>query len=142
MFDANDDAKATFRRIEVLTGPGCRRRWSVDQKARIVAETLEPGARVAEVARRWQLCSQQVFGWRRAARRDVPTRSTKTTGSVAPGFVPIVTEAVPLETVPHAATPVIEVRLAGAVVRVVSGMDDTAQLTAVLRAVRASASKT
>jgi hypothetical protein len=36
------------------------------------------------------------------------------------------------------ARPVIEVRLAGAVVRVVSGLDD-AQLTAVLRAVRASA---
>jgi hypothetical protein len=35
----------------------------------------------------------------------------------------------------------IEIRLAGAVVRVVSGMDDAAQLTAVLRAVRASASR-
>ena len=72
MFDVSDDAKGGFRRVEVLTGPARRRRWSADQKARIVAETLEPGARVAEVARRWQLCSQQVFGWRRAARRDVP----------------------------------------------------------------------
>ena len=36
---------------------------------------------------------------------------------------------------------VIEVKLAGAVVRVSSGMDDAAQLTAVLRAVRASASR-
>jgi hypothetical protein len=36
------------------------------------------------------------------------------------------------------ATSVIEINLAGAVVRVVSGLDD-AQLTAVLRAVRASA---
>ena len=144
MFDANDDAKVTFRRIEVLTGPGRRRRWSVDQKARIVAETLEPGARVAEVARRWQLCSQQVFGWRRAARRDVPTRSTKTTGSVAPGFVPIVADPVPLEAVPHAeaTAPTIEIRLAGAVVRAGSGMDDATRLTAVLRAVRASASRT
>ena len=144
MFDANDDAKGTFRRIEVLTGPGRRRRWSVDQKARIVAETLEPGARVAEVARRWQVCSQQVFGWRRAARRDVPARSTKSMGSVAPGFVPIVADPVPLETVPHAeaTAPTIEIRLAGAVVRVGSGMEDAAQLTAVLRAVRASASRT
>jgi hypothetical protein len=40
----------------------------------------------------------------------------------------------------HAA-PGIEVKLAGAVVRVSSGMDDAAQLTAVLRAVRASASR-
>src|SRR5450631_953915 len=101
MFDVSDDAKGTFRRIEVLTGPGRRRRWSVDQKARIVAETLEPGARIAEVARRWQLCSHQVFGWRRAARRELPARSTKSTGSVAPGFVPIITEVVPVTTVSH-----------------------------------------
>ena len=92
MFDVSDDAKGTFRRVEVLTGPGRRRRWSVDQKARIVPETLEPGARVAEVARRWQLCSQQVFGWCRAARHDVPARSTKRRGSEAPGFVPIVAD--------------------------------------------------
>ena len=66
MFDVSDDAKGGFRRVEVLTGPGRRRRWSADEKARIVAETLLPGARVSEVARRWQVCSQQVFGWRRA----------------------------------------------------------------------------
>jgi transposase len=57
-----------------------------------------------------------------------------------PAFVPIVTDARPAgEAAPAAlAASVIEVRLAGAVVRVVSGLDD-AQLTVVLRAVRASA---
>ena len=44
------------------------------------------------------------------------------------------------EPLPPAAAPVIEVKPAEAVVRV-SGIDDDAQLTAVLRAVRASASK-
>src|SRR3954447_7824388 len=68
MFDVNDDAKAGFRRVEMLTGPGRRRRWSAEEKARIVAETLAAGARVSEVARRWQICPQQVFGWRRQAR--------------------------------------------------------------------------
>ena len=62
MFDVSDDAKGTFRRVEVLTGPGRRRRWSAEEKAQIVAETLVPGARVSEVARRWQICSQQAFG--------------------------------------------------------------------------------
>src|SRR5271157_2875854 len=144
MFDVNDDAKGEFRRVEVLTGPGRRRRWSADEKARIVAETLVPGARVSEVARRWQICSQQVFGWRRAALQDVPAEPAKTTGAMAPGFVPIVAEATSPAPVPRAApaAPVIEVKLAGAVVRVVSGMDDAARLTAVLRAVRASASRT
>ena len=130
MFDVNDDVKSEYRRVEVLTGPGRRRRWSGDEKARIVAETLLPGASVSEVARRWQVCSQQVFGWRRAAGPDV---------THVPGFVPIVTEAIPSTAAPRlaSAAAVIEVKLAGAVVRVVSGMDD-AQLTAVLRAVRAS----
>jgi transposase len=141
MFDVKDDAKGVFRRVEVLTGPARRRRWSAEDKARIVAETLVPGACVSEVARRWQVSSQQVFGWRRAARRDMSAAPVTTTGPIAAGFVSIVTESNPVTTVPQAAAPAIEVRLAGAVVRVVSGMDDAAHLTAVLRAIRASASR-
>jgi transposase-like protein len=80
MFDVNDDAKGEYRRVEVLTGPARRRRWSAEEKARIIEETLMPGACVSEVARRWQICSQQVFGWRRAACRDVTTEPVKTTG--------------------------------------------------------------
>lgn len=139
MFDASDDAKGGFRRVEILTGPGRRRRWSAEDKARIIAETLVAGARVSEVARRWQLSPQQVFGWRRAARLAMTTATTG--GSITTGFVPIVTEAGPVTSVPQASAPVIEVRLAGAVVRVASGMDDGAQLTVVLRAIRASAFK-
>ena len=140
MFDVNDDAKGEYRRIEVLTGPGLRRRWSADQKARIVAET-GPGARVSEVARRWQVCSQQVFGWRRTMRQDLASAAGTT---ATPGFVPIVSEAVPAAMVQRttSAAPGIEVELAGAVVRISSDMDDAGQLTAVLRAVRASASRT
>jgi transposase len=70
MFDVNDDAKDNFGRVEVLTGPGRRRRWSADEKARIVAETLAPGARVSEVARRqiWPVLSRLApFATRRLA---------------------------------------------------------------------------
>src|SRR4051812_15880643 len=102
MFDVNDDAKGEYRRIEVLTGPGRRRRWSADQKARIVAETLVPGARVSEVARRWQICSQQVFGWRRAMRQDLPSIAGTTPTPATPSFVPIVSEAVPAAAVQRA----------------------------------------
>jgi transposase len=143
MFDVSDGAKGEFRRVEVLMGPGRRRRWSADEKAQIVAETLVPGARVSEVARRWQICSQQVFGWRRAMRQDVPSAPREPTTPATPSFVPIVSEAIPAATVQRAASgaPEIEVKLAGAVVRVSPGMDDAAPLTAVLRAVRASASR-
>ena len=55
MDDINDDAKGSYRRVEVLTGPDRRRRWSADEKSRIVAESLVPGAVVSQVARRWRL---------------------------------------------------------------------------------------
>jgi transposase len=138
MVDVNDDAKGGFRRIEVLTGPGRRRRWSVEEKARIVAETLEPGVRVSEVARRWQVCPQQVFGWRREARLDMSGSSAERVACSLPPFVPLVGEVtaakIAVSPPPSAA---IEIKLAGAMVRVVSGVDGEL-LTAVLRAVRCS----
>jgi hypothetical protein len=36
--------------VLILTGPGRRWRWSAEEKARIVAETLIPGARVGSCA--------------------------------------------------------------------------------------------
>lgn len=142
MSDVNDDAKGGFRRIEILTGPGRRRRWSAAEKERIVAETLEPGARVSEVARRWQVCPQQVFGWRREARQTVPAEPSKPFALQTCDIVPIVSGAAPTAAPARkaAAAAVIEVKLAGAVVRV-SELGDGAKLTAVLRAVRASADK-
>lgn len=76
-------------RVEIINGIGGRRRWSLDDKARIVEETLAPGAVVSEVARRHGLTPQQVFGWRRAARR--PAEGGEDSGS--PRFVPAVVEA-------------------------------------------------
>jgi transposase len=134
MDNLNDDAKGVgYRRIEVLTGPVRRRKWSDDDKARIVAETAEPGAVVTEVARRWQVSSQQVFGWRRQAR--CAARAADALG--VPAFVPIVPEAPSPATEPARLAPPIEVKLAGAVLRIVPGTD-VELLTAVLRAVRAS----
>ena len=53
------------RRLEVFTGAGRRRDWSAEDKARIVADSLEPGATVSGVARRHGLTPQQLFTWRR-----------------------------------------------------------------------------
>ncbi len=138
MFDVNDDAKVRYRRVEVLTGPDRRRQWSDEEKARILAETQVAGASVSAVARRWQVCPQQVFGWRRQARLEGGGQS-RARGCAETAFVPIVTDAAatPLQAAALASA-VVEVKLAGAVVRVVSGTD-AALLTTVLRAVRASA---
>ena len=76
------------RRLEVITGTGRRRRFSEDYKARIVEETLAPGAVVSDVARRHGLTPQQLFTWRRQARQP-PTG----TDTEAPQFVPAVVVA-------------------------------------------------
>jgi transposase len=148
MDDIKADANGGFRRIEVLTGPVRRRRWSDEDKARIVAETLLPGASVSAVAHRWQVCSQQVFTWRRLARSGLLALPSDTAAVHAElGFVPIVTEPQPMSAQAAATTadcatrstaaPVIEIRLTGAVVRVGAGTD-CKLLADVLRAVRAS----
>ena len=143
MDDVNDDAKEVFRRVEVLTRPGRRRRWSAE-KARIVEDSLIPGVRVLAVARRWQVCSQQVFSWRREARGSVMTALCLGADRPTSGFLPIVAEAEtsppPTESTVSSCSAEIEVKLARAVVKVASGMEG-AMLTEVLRAVRASATR-
>ena len=67
-----DPEPVQVRRLEVLTGVGSRRRWSSDDKARIVEETLAPGATVSDVARRHDIRPQQLFGWRRGMRISEP----------------------------------------------------------------------
>jgi transposase len=57
-------------RVEVLGGLERRRRWSQDDKARIVEETLAPGAKVTEVARRNGVAASVVFTWRRQLGRS------------------------------------------------------------------------
>ena len=78
------------RRFEVFTGTGRRRDWSDDDKARIVAESYEPGATVSAIARRHALSPQQLFGWRRLLRRAPEPASS-------PMFVPAVVDAVRCE---------------------------------------------
>lgn len=67
-------------RVEVLDGLEGRRRWSQDDKARIVEETLAPGAKMTEVARRNGVAASVVFTWRREA---------QTVDKVGPSFAPV-----------------------------------------------------
>ena len=54
--------------VEIITGRERRRRWSVTDKLRILAECDAPGVQVAEVAARHGLYRSLVFQWRRQAR--------------------------------------------------------------------------
>ena len=123
---------------------GRRRRFTDDDKARIVEETLAPGAVVSDVARRRGLSPQQLFTWRREARRR--SRTTE----AAPVFVPaVIQEAVgdgEAKTNRKAArrrrgrqtSGIIEVEIDGVTVRVGSGAD-AKTLAAVIRALKAGA---
>lgn len=51
--------------VEVVTRGEGRRRWSADQKRRIVVEAMQPGVTPTEVIRRWGLTSSLFYTWRR-----------------------------------------------------------------------------
>jgi transposase len=55
-------------RMTLISGGERRRRWSSEERAQILAAIGEPGAVVAEVARRADVCTSLVYKWRREAR--------------------------------------------------------------------------
>ncbi len=133
------------RRLEVITGTGRRRRFSEDDKTRIVEETLAPGAVVSEIARRHGLTPQQLFGWRRQARQPVEVIAEMQ----APVFVPAVVGAPSPERRvrrqerkrAHKLARIsgtIEVEIDGVMVRVGRGAEARA-VAAVIRALKAGA---
>ena len=52
-------------RVEVITSVQRRRRWSAEEKARMVQETYAPGMTVSLVARQHGIAPNQLFSWRR-----------------------------------------------------------------------------
>jgi transposase len=119
------------RRIEVFTGAGHRREWPAEVKARILAETLVPGETVSAVARRHGLRVDQLFSWRKLARRAAE-------GDEAISFAPVVVTPVAppaprRRSEPRRSDGVIEVDLAAGVIRIGRGAEVKA-ITAVIAA--------
>lgn len=57
--------------MEIITGVERRRRWSAAEKLRIVAETEQPGAGIADIARRYEISRGLLWNWRSQVRRGV-----------------------------------------------------------------------
>jgi transposase len=55
----------TIDRVEVITSVQRRRRWSAEEKVRMVQETYAPGMSVSLVARQHGVAPNQLFTWRR-----------------------------------------------------------------------------
>jgi transposase len=68
--------------VKVL-GAERRRRWSYDEKVRLVEETLQAGETVCGVARRHGLAPSLLFSWRRQARQG------HLGGETVPALVPV-----------------------------------------------------
>ena len=117
----------SFRRFEVITGVGRRRRWTDEDKARIVAESLDPATTASAVARRYGLHVSQLFTWRQQLEASAARE--------APAFVPVVVAEDGAAATPAEAGGRMEIALGPAVVRV--GADvDAAALRRVLEVVR------
>ena len=54
-------------RVEIITGPERRRRWSNAEKLQLVEEACCPGHSVSQVARQRGINASQLFAWRRQA---------------------------------------------------------------------------
>ena len=125
---------ARAQRLEIFTGAGRRRDFTVEQKASIVAESYQSG-NVSAVARRHGLTPTQLFTWRRAARSRVVAAL-----DTAPEFVPAAIEASTgkgLEPQAPEADPLIGLELEGANVRICPGAD-AGMVTTIIRALKAT----
>lgn len=150
---SDGDEGGRVRRLELISGTGRRRQWSSDDKARIVVESLAPGATVSDVARRHGMSPQQLFAWRREARamfRDddagvarpaSPSRPVPLSSGPAPAFAEVVLAAPagspPTPPLPKEKASTIEIVIGDVTVRVIGPVASEA-ITAALRAVRRS----
>src|SRR3712207_8538838 len=117
-YSRTDSTKADgFRRVEIITGVGRRRRWTDEEKAWIVTESLDPATTVSAVARRYGLHASQVFVWRQQLAAPAAHE--------APAFVPVVVAesggSAPAETAGR-----MEIALGPAVIRVGTDVDAAA----------------
>ncbi|TWB85990.1 transposase [Bradyrhizobium macuxiense] len=128
------------RRLEVFTGAGRRRKWSDEDKARIVAEIVASGDSVCSVARRHGLSPQQLFGWRRQLREAAGGHSEADKVQFVPAVVDAVVPAPAAQErklVRKADSGIIEIEVDGITIRAGRGADTT-MIASIVQALKAS----
>ena len=85
-------------RVEIITRPERRRRWSDEEKLRLVAEACRRGNSVSRVAHEHGLSASQLFGWRRKALAKGLVTDHRSEPSAAPAltFAPVEVAEEPL----------------------------------------------
>jgi transposase len=105
-----------------------RRQWTEEDKGRIVAESFEKGLTASDVARRHDVSPQQLFQWRRQARRGglvVPVADEMTFADIEIG------QSSQTEAVPKGRG--LDLRVDGVIIRV-TDQTDMGLLVRVMRA--------
>ncbi|MCK3781225.1 transposase [Ensifer sesbaniae] len=146
------DGEGFVGRCEVVEPRRGNRRWPDAVKARIVAESLQPGVRVADVARRHDLVAHQLSCWRRQARQGLLALPAELMpaiedGPIEPAFVPLAittepktaTDALPIPDPVAAASQIVTVEIGADLVVRVPGDVPVDRVAALVRAMRGTA---
>ena len=83
----SDRRSAQVERLEVVD-TGRRRRWSEDEKLKIVLESLQAPRQVAATARRYGVSRSLLLRWRRSFRPEPKDAADQQTGFVPAMVVP------------------------------------------------------
>jgi transposase len=112
--------------MTLLTGPERRRRWSADDRGRILAASFAPGAVVADVARQFDVSTSLIYKWRK----------TCLTPAAQPSFAPAVLLDAPDPSSGRAQVPAILVEFPGGVRVSVTANAPASLVAATLKALR------
>jgi transposase len=100
---------ARTQRIELITRGERRRRWSIEEKREIVAESLRPDVRPSEIIQRHGITSGQLYAWRQQLARRVGGELAQpgAEAQAAPSFarVDVVSRQLQENSTPAAGTP-------------------------------------
>ena len=111
--------------MTILTGPERRRRWSGEDRRRILQAAFSPGAVVADVARQYDVCTTLIYKWRQNARA----------GAEPAGFAPVIMDGMSSRPSPGGAAAVtVDLGQRGRVS--IEATAPSALVTAVLRALK------
>ncbi len=127
-------SKGVVSRLEVIEGPSGRRVRTCEERARIAAESLMPGVRVADIARKHGTSRWQVYDWRKQLRSGRLPLPACLSGSRA--FAALVVEE-PEPPTSNVQAHAIELVVDGVVIRTWPSFDD-AHLARVIRVIRAA----
>lgn len=111
--------------MTLITGAERRRRWSLEEREQILAAASAPGAVVAEVGRRWDVCTSLIYKWLREERR----------AACEGGFTPVMVQSDPPAAANDPRPSAITVELGDARVRI-GASAPTALVVATLKALR------